>query len=226
MHSASSSRSEHTKGAGMTKGNATAHMRAPLLKVPAVLGTADLVVLSIYTVVLLPKVDATNSAGSLALLFWLLGFITFLLPKAFLLQWLVQRLPGKGSPYVWARTVYGPMLGFLITFTGWCGIVMINASMVGDTFASLRFLPSFWFENLPLRWFFMLVILGLAAALACIPMRRLKKWLFVACIAYVGCVLLLTLGTLWWGGRRMLLAGTRPHYQGKMQRRFTSGPMP
>lgn len=71
--------------------------------------------------------------------------------------------------------------------------------MVEDTFTSSQFLPSSWFENLGLRWFLMLAVLGLAAALACISLRRLTKWLFVVCICYVVSVLLLTLGTLWWG---------------------------
>ncbi|GHO71008.1 hypothetical protein KSC_099000 [Ktedonobacter sp. SOSP1-52] len=199
MHSASSSKFAHTKRADTTKVQDTARVRVPLLKLPAVLRTSDLVVLTIITVVLLPKINATSSAGSLSLLFWLFGFITFMLPQAFLGQWLVRRLPGKGSPYVWARIVYGPTLGFLITFMGWCGIVMINATMVEDTFASLRFLLSSWFDNLALCLFLMLAILGLAAALACIPLRRLTKWLFVVCICYVVSVLLLTLGTLWWG---------------------------
>lgn len=118
MHSASSSSSVDTKETGTQKTTNAGRVRVPLLKLPAVLRTSDLVVLTILPVVLLLKINATRSMGSISLLFWLFGFITFMLPKAFLGQWLVRRLPGRGSPYVWARTVYGLTLGFLITFTG------------------------------------------------------------------------------------------------------------
>jgi hypothetical protein len=65
MHSASSSKSAHTKGADTTKVQSTARVRVPLLKLPAVLRTSDLVVLTIITGLIFPLFMGQEVEGAM-----------------------------------------------------------------------------------------------------------------------------------------------------------------
>ena len=57
-----------------------------------------------------------GGAGVSAYFYWILGFITFLIPGAIVTGQLGRMFPGEGSIYVWTNKAFGPFLGFFAGF--------------------------------------------------------------------------------------------------------------
>src|SRR5437016_10338295 len=52
-------------------------------------------------------------------IYWVLGFITFLIPGAIVTGQLGLMFPGEGSIYVWTSKAFGPFMGFFAGFCAW-----------------------------------------------------------------------------------------------------------
>lgn len=66
-------------------------------KLPAVLTIRDMTVLFVLTVVFISNSNGVQFGGPAAFSYWLLGLFTFLLPTAYVTQWLAKRFPGQGE---------------------------------------------------------------------------------------------------------------------------------
>lgn len=90
-------------------------------KLPAVLGKLDLTVLMLLIILFIANTNGVQFAGPSVFLYWMLGLFTFLIPCAYVTQWLARRFPGQGAPYLWATRILGPpvelFLGLLCLIT-------------------------------------------------------------------------------------------------------------
>jgi len=76
---------------------------APTL-VTRVLNSFDLVVIFVALVLFIPNASTVQFAGSAAFVFWGLGFLTFLIPGAFVTAQLARMFPEEGSLYLSCRS--------------------------------------------------------------------------------------------------------------------------
>src|SRR6476646_795586 len=91
---------------------------APTL-VARVLNSFDLVVIFVALVLFIPNASTVQFAGSAAFVFWGLGFLTFLIPGAFVTAQLGRMFPEEGSLYAWTQKALGPFWGFFAGFVAW-----------------------------------------------------------------------------------------------------------
>ena len=75
---------------------------APTL-VGRVLNSFDLVVIFVALVLFVSNSSTVQFAGSAIYVFWILGFLTFLIPGALVTAQLGRMFPEEGSLYVWTR---------------------------------------------------------------------------------------------------------------------------
>jgi amino acid transporter len=84
---------------------------------PRVLGLAGLSFLLIAALVNINSVPVVAAMGPGALVFWILGFLLFLLPQGAAVVELSSRYPQEGGIYNWSKTAFGDFHGFI---SGWC----------------------------------------------------------------------------------------------------------
>jgi amino acid transporter len=85
---------------------------------PTPLTAQDLTVLAIIIVLFVTNASVITLAGAAGLPYWLLGFVTFLIPSAIITGKLIRMFPEQGAFYVWVFKALGPfwssLLGFFI----------------------------------------------------------------------------------------------------------------
>src|SRR5437762_9221160 len=97
---------------------------APTL-VARVLNSFDLVVIFVALVLFITNASTVQFAGSAAFVFWILGFVTFLIPGAFVTAQLARMFPEEGSLYVWTQKALGSFWGFFAGFVAWWPGVLV-----------------------------------------------------------------------------------------------------
>jgi len=97
---------------------------APTL-VSRVLNSFDLVVIFVALVLFISNSSTVQFAGSAIYVFWVLGFLTFLIPGALVTAQLGRMFPEEGSLYVWTQKALGPFWGFFAGFVAWWPGVLV-----------------------------------------------------------------------------------------------------
>ena len=91
---------------------------APVL-LGRVLNSFDMVVIFVAIVLFIINSSTIQTAGPSAFIYWGLGFLTFLIPGAFVTAHLGRMFPEEGSIYVWSHKALGPFWGFYAGFLAW-----------------------------------------------------------------------------------------------------------
>ena len=152
---------------------------------PAVLTRRDLTVLTVLTIVFIANINGVQFAGPATFLYWTLGLLTFLLPTAYVTQWLAKRFPGQGGIYLWAIQILGPQWGFISAFCAWLsGTIAVVSAIEGCT-VFIQYLAPTWFAH-PLQLCFAItVLLCIAAAVSTLPLRLLVRILLAIAVFYI-----------------------------------------
>ncbi len=161
------------------------HEKKATLSLPAVLTIRDMTVLLVLTVVFISNTNGVQFGGPAAFSYWLLGLFTFLLPTAYVTQWLAKRFSGQGGIYLWAIQILGPRWGFISAFCAWIsGTIAVVSTIEGCT-VFIQYLAPTWFSN-PLQLCgAIVVILLLATACSCLPLLLLMRLLLVLAVLYI-----------------------------------------
>ena len=169
---------------------------------PRILGSFDLVAIVVAVILWIPNAALVTGAGAAAYVYWILGFVTFLLPGAIVTGQLGLMFPGEGSIYVWTTKAFGSFMGFLAGFCAWWpGILAMM--IAGDVVVSLiqQMGHLFGLNLLPdpgLQGFVIIAVLVLSYILSTLRFRITQNFINVAFIIYGGAVLLIGLaGVLW-----------------------------
>ena len=103
---------------------------------PRVLNSFDVIAILVAIILWVPNAAVVTGAGAVAYIYWVLGFITFLVPGAIVTAQLGRMFPGEGSIYIWTTKAMGNFMGFLAGFCAWWpGILSMMAA--GDAVVSL-----------------------------------------------------------------------------------------
>jgi amino acid transporter len=117
---------------------------------PKVLGPFDMVAIFVAIVLFAVQGSVVQQAGAAAFVYWILGFLTFLIPGAIVTGQLGLMFPGEGSIYVWTNKALGSFWGFFAGFCAWWpgALVMVaTADLVVTLLQFLLQLPPFNVQN-------------------------------------------------------------------------------
>jgi glutamate:GABA antiporter len=172
---------------------------------PKVLNTFDMVAIFVAIVLFITNASVIPGAGAAAYIYWILGFLTFLIPGAIVTGQLGLMFPGEGSIYVWTNKAFGTFLGFFAGFCAWWpGILVMIAT--GDIVVSFiqqlnsNFLTQPWQQGLMI-----IAVIAFSCILSVLRFRVTQNYVNIVFVAYGGAILLIGLAGLLW-----LLGGHAP----------------
>src|SRR5438270_3453972 len=168
---------------------------------PKVLNSFDMVAIFVAIVLFISNsavATAINGAptGGAAYIYWILGFITFLIPGAIITGQLGLMFPGEGSIYVWTNKAFGAFLGFFAGFCAWWpGVLVMIAT--GDAVVSLiqqlnsNFLTEPWQQGVVI-----IAVIAFSFVLSILRFRVTQNFVNIVFVAYGGAILLIGLARL------------------------------
>ena len=170
-----------------------------LLRLPVALTPRDITIFFILIVLSVFGASQIRSTGTASLLYWLLGFCTFLLPCAYVTQWLANRFPGRGGHYLWATRIMGTHWAFIAAFSAWLPCVFAVISTLANTLILIgNVLPSQKYVDAIVPLLCLIAIVVVATVATCVPLRTLKYALFVITALYISIPLIVGVTGAWW----------------------------
>src|SRR5256885_4788409 len=193
-----------TVGAPATRGEMLSERIAPGI-LPKVLGTFDMVAIFVAIVLFAVQGSVVQQAGASAFVYWILGFLTFLIPGAIVTGQLGLMFPGEGSIYVWTNKALGAFWGFFAGFCAWWpgALVMVaTADLVVTLLQFLLTLPPFNLENpLGAIWqqgVIILAVIWFSSALSILRFRVTQNLVNGVFVIYGAAILTVGLAGLPW----------------------------
>ena len=165
---------------------------------PMVLRTTDLTILMILIVLFIANINGVQFGGPAAFLYWVLGTATFLIPSAYVTQWLARRFPGQSAPYLWATHILGRKWSFFAAFCLWVPGVLAVVAVTQSTIAFVQYLLPTWFTTAPQQCIALIILLVIATGIACLPLRILKYILMLAVVLYLAVFALIGIAGVSW----------------------------
>jgi amino acid transporter len=167
---------------------------------PRLLTVGDLTVLAGMLILYVTNISVVTLAGAAALIFWLLGFVAFLIPQAIITSKLARMFPGEGAFYLWVYKGLGPFWDSLLGFFSlwWPPVLLIIAA--GAAVASFLqglggLLGQTWLVEPWQQGIVVLGVLGLAWLFARMPLsitRHLMRWTLFSYLGLLGTMALAT----------------------------------
>src|SRR6202047_4086630 len=106
---------------------------------PRVLTTFDMVAIFVAIVLFITNAAVIQGAGPSAFVWWIIGFVVFLVPCAIATGQLGAMFPGEGSIYLWTHKAFGPFWGFFGGCCAWWPGVLVMVATGTTTVAFLGF---------------------------------------------------------------------------------------
>ncbi|HVB22441.1 MAG TPA: amino acid permease [Ktedonobacteraceae bacterium] len=167
-------------------------------QLPAVLRTTDLTMFMVLTVLFVTNINGVQFGGPASFLYWTLGLVTFLIPGAFVTQWLARRFPGQSAPYLWASHILGKKWSFFAAFCIWVPGVLAVVAVTESAIAFVQYLLPTWFTTPVQQCIALVILLGIATGIACIPLRILKHILLTSGLLYLAVFALIAIAGIYW----------------------------
>src|SRR5579885_221396 len=174
---------------------------------PKVLNSFDMVAIFVAIVLFISNsavATAINGSptGGAAYVYWILGFITFLIPGAIVTGQLGLMFPGEGSIYVWTNKAFGAFLGFFAGFCAWWpGVLVMIAT--GDVVVSLiqqlggqfnaSLLADPWSQGLVI-----ILVIAFSFFMSVLRFRVTQNFVNIVFVAYGGAIVLIGLAAVLW----------------------------
>lgn len=170
---------------------------------PKVLNSFDMVAIFVAIVLFISNSAVIASgAGPAGYVYWILGFITFLIPGAIVTGQLGLMFPGEGSIYVWTTKAFGTFMGFFAGFCAWWpGILVMIAT--GDVVVTLiqqlgtqinsgyTWLADPWQQGLVI-----VLVIAFSALISVLRFRVTQNFVNTIFVAYGGAILLIGIAGL------------------------------
>ena len=172
---------------------------------PKVLGPFDMVAIFVAIVLFAVQGSVVQQAGPAAFIYWILGFVTFLIPGAIVTGQLGLMFPGEGSIYVWTNKALGAFWGFFAGFCAWWPGVLVmvaTGSLVVTLLQFLLTLPPFNVEGpLSALWqqgLIILAVIWFSSALSILRFRVTQNLVNGVFVVYGAAILTVGLAGLAW----------------------------
>ena len=95
-----------------------------------VLGVRDLVLLNVAAVIALRWLSTAAQIGPSSLALWAFALMLFFVPLALAVLELSSRLPGEGGLYLWSKTAFGDLHGFIAGWSYWTSNLVFFPSLL------------------------------------------------------------------------------------------------
>src|ERR1700682_996702 len=172
---------------------------------PKVLGRFDMIAIFVAIVLFAVQGSVVQPAGASAFVYWILGFVTFLIPGAIVTGQLGLMFPGEGSIYVWTNKALGSFWGFFGGFCAWWPgtlVMVATAVLVVNLLQFFLSLPPFNVQN-PLAglWqqgIIILAVIWFSSALSILRLRVTQNLVNGVFIIYGAAILTVGLAGLAW----------------------------
>lgn len=170
---------------------------APTL-VSRVLNSFDLVVIFVALVLFISNSSTVQFAGSAIYVFWVLGFLTFLIPGALVTAQLGRMFPEEGSLYVWTHKALGKFWGFFAGFVAWWPGVLVMV-LTGSLVVSLaQAINSGLFSKPWQQGLIVLAVVWFSCLLGTLRFRLTQNYVNVQFVLYSACLILIGVSGIVW----------------------------
>src|SRR5881398_1575242 len=162
---------------------------------PRVLSSFDMTIIFVAIVLFIVNASAIQQAHQAAYTYWILGFVLFLIPGAFVTAQLGQMFPQEGSLYVWTNKAFGPFWGFFAGFCAWWPgifVVLVCGTLVSTFITDLA--SRFGLSILTDPWQVGLVIIAVTAIsflLSAVRFRAAQNLVNIMFILYSAAIVLI-----------------------------------
>lgn len=164
---------------------------------PRVLNSFDMVVIFVAIVLFISNVPGIYGNGPVAIVYFLIGFVTFLIPGAIVTGQLGLLFPGEGSIYLWTHKAFGPFASFFAGFVAWWPGVLVLLSS-GTVVSQLLQYIGGWTFPAWLQGLVILVVIAVASFIATQRFRLTQNLVNVVFVLYgIGILLVGLSGVLW-----------------------------
>src|SRR5213082_2590402 len=165
---------------------------------PRVLNSTDMTIIFLAIVLFIVQASVIQPAGPSAYVYWILGFLLFLIPGAIITAQLGQMFPQEGSIYVWTQKALGPFWGFFAGFCAWWPgvLVMVATSDLVVTiwqFIDKGGLPKNWEQGLVI-----LAVLWFSAFMSMLRLRMTQSYANFAVVFYGAGIFVIGLAGILW----------------------------
>ena len=138
---------------------------------PRVLNSTDMTIIFLAIVLFVVQASVIQPAGPSAYVYWILGFLLFLIPGAVVTAQLGLMFPQEGSLYVWTQKALGPFWGFFAGFCAWWPGVLVMVATADLVVTIWQFIDK---GALSKSWEQMIVILAVLWFSALLSSMRLR----------------------------------------------------
>jgi amino acid transporter len=138
---------------------------------PRVLNSTDMTIIFLAIVLFIVQASVIQPAGPSAYVYWILGFLLFLIPGAIVTAQLGMMFPQEGSLYVWTQKALGPFWGFFAGFCAWWPGVLVMVATADLVVTIWQFVDK---GALSKTWQQMIVILAVLWFSAFMSLLRLR----------------------------------------------------
>jgi amino acid transporter len=168
---------------------------------PRVLNSVDMSIIFLAIVLFIVQASVIQPAGPSAFVYWIGGFLLFLIPGALVTAQLGLMFPQEGSLYVWTQKALGPFWGFFAGFCAWWPGVLVMVATADLVVTIWQFIDK---GALSKSWEQMLVILAVLWFSALLASRRLRitqTYANLVVVFYGAAIFVIGLaGVLWLAG--------------------------
>src|SRR3989442_12901090 len=172
---------------------------------PKVLGRFDMIAIFVAIVLFAVQGSVVQPAGASAFVYWILGFVTFLIPGAIVTGQLGLMFPGEGSIYVWTNKALGPFWGFFAGFCAWWPGALVRVATADLVVTLLQFLlklpPFNQAEPLSALWqqgLIIAAVIWFSSALSILRFRVTQNMVNGVFVIYGAAILTVGLAGLAW----------------------------
>src|SRR6266568_8534238 len=165
---------------------------------PKVLGRFDMIAIFVAIVLFAVQGSVVQQAGASAFVYWILGFLTFLIPGAIVTGQLGLMFPGEGSIYVWTNKAFGPFLGFFAGFCAWWPGILVMIATGAAVVALIQQLNSNLLTQPWQQGLMIIAVIAFSLLLSVLRFRATQNIVNVVFVAYGGAILLIGLAGLLW----------------------------
>src|SRR6266581_1505276 len=165
---------------------------------PKVLGPFDMVAIFVAIVLFAVQGSVVQQAGASAFVYWILGFLTFLIPGAIVTGQLGLMFPGEGSIYVWTNKAFGAFLGFFAGFCAWWPGILVMIATGAAVVALIQQLNSNLLTQPWQQGLMIIAVIAFSLILSVLRFRATQNYINIVFVAHGGAILLIGLAGLLW----------------------------
>src|SRR5437899_6464364 len=184
-------------GAPIRSGELLSERIAPGI-LPKVLGPFDMVAIFVAIVLFAVQGSVVQQAGASAFVYWILGFLTFLIPGAIVTGQLGLMFPGEGSIYVWTNKALGGFWGFFAGFAAWWPGVLVMVATADLIVTMLQFLNGNWLQQPWQQGLVILAVIWFSTVLSILRFRVTQNMVNTVFVIYGAAIAAVGLAGLAW----------------------------